>query len=371
MRILVAMSGGVDSAVTAALLREQGHEVVGATLDLNPSGAAAKGCCGGSDAQDAAKVAERMGFPHYIIDATQRFKESVVDVFAAQYAKGETPVPCVNCNQGVKFTDLLTTAKDLGCEGMATGHYVRKEVLLDGRSALYRPVCSERDQSWFLFATTYEQLEFLHFPLGNFFSKEEVRAEAQRLGLKTVASKADSQDICFVNQGSYADLVEKIAPTTKGHGEIIDLSGNIVGEHEGIVRYTIGQSKGLGNLHTSLGERQMVVRIEADKRRLVIAPRRLLEDKCAKNSPWRRIYLKETNWLIEPPLEVDLECAFQLRARERPRKGQVRALKDGRAEVFLEEAALPAPGQACVFYDGDRILGGGFIEAPATFLEKA
>ncbi|QCE33278.1 tRNA 2-thiouridine(34) synthase MnmA [Acetobacteraceae bacterium] len=366
MRILVAMSGGVDSAVTAALLREQGHEVIGATLDLNPSGAAAKGCCGGSDARDAAKVAERMGFPHYVIDATQRFKESVVDVFAAQYAKGETPVPCVNCNQGVKFTDLLTVAKDLGCEGMATGHYVRRENLSDGRAALYRPVCLERDQSWFLFATTYEQLEFLHFPLGNYSSKDEVRAEAKRLGLVTVASKSDSQDICFVSKGSYADLVEKMAPSTKGKGEITDMEGNIVGTHDGIVRYTIGQSKGLGNLHTTLGERQMVVKIEAGKRRLVVAPRRLLEETCAPASPWRRFYLKETNWLIAPPVSDDLACSFQLRAREKPRKGKVKALEGGRAEVFLEEAALPAPGQACVFYENDRILGGGFIE-PLSF----
>lgn len=364
MRILVAMSGGVDSAVTAALLQEQGHEVIGATLDLNPSGSAAKGCCGGSDARDAAKVAEHMGFPHYIIDATQRFKESVVDAFAAQYAKGETPVPCVSCNQGVKFTDLLKIARDLGCDGMATGHYVRREDLPDGRTGLFRPVCHERDQSWFLFATTYEQLCFLHFPLGNFRSKDEVRAEAERLGL-SVASKSDSQDICFVSNGSYADLVEKMEPSIAGHGEIVNMEGHIVGEHEGIARYTIGQSKGLGNLHTKLGERQMVVKIEAGKRRLIVAPRRLLQEKSSSASPWRRFYLRETNWLIDPPFDEGMMCLFQLRAREAARKGFVKALEDGRSEVVLEQAALPAPGQACVFYEGERILGGGFIEAPS------
>lgn len=359
MRILVAMSGGVDSSVVAALLKKQGHEVIGATLQLyDDRGPARVGsCCAGRDIMDARSVAEHMGFPHYVIDAESRFRESVIENFADAYARGETPVPCVACNQGVKFTDLLTMARDLGCDAMATGHYVRR---IEGpdRVELHRPVDLTRDQSWFLFATTQEQLDFLRFPLGSMPNKEAVRQLAVELGLE-IADKPDSQDICFVTKGSYVDLVETMRPEIKGPGDIVDEKGHVLGRHEGIARYTVGQSKRLGDIHTSTGDRQVVKQIDVQKRRIIVAPRVGLDD--AKGTQ-TQIIVRHMNWLTDVGGE-GLRCGVQLRAREKLRQAFVRPLADGQAEVSLDEPALPAPGQACVLYEGSRVLGGGFIMA--------
>lgn len=355
MRILVAMSGGVDSSVVAARLVEQGHEVLGATLQLyDTRGEAKKGaCCAGKDIRDASDVAERLAFPHYVIDAETRFRESVIDSFADSWARGETPVPCVACNQGVKFTDLLGLAKDVGAEAMATGHYVRRIEGAEGVE-LHRPVDLSRDQSWFLFATTLEQLEFLRFPLGDAESKDDVRIDAERFGL-AVADKPDSQDICFIPSGSYAELVEKLRPEMQGGGEIVDTAGNVVGLHEGVTRFTVGQSKRLGNAAQIDGERQMVVGVEPAARRIVIGPR--------SGSAVTKCRLRDVNWLVPAPGQEGeaLSCHVQLRAREEPRAAKIWSTPDGGAVVELEEAALPAPGQACVFYRGSRVLGGGFI----------
>ncbi|GAN72386.1 tRNA-specific 2-thiouridylase MnmA [Acetobacter syzygii] len=351
MRILVAMSGGVDSSVVAARLLEEGHEVVGATLQLYDSrGAAKKGaCCAGQDIRDARAVADRLGFPHYVIDAERRFRDSVIERFADAYAAGETPVPCVACNQGVKFTDLLELAKEIGADAMATGHYVRR---VEGPLGveLHRPVDEARDQSWFLFATTRDQLEFLRFPLGDMPDKAAVRQEAERFGL-IVAGKPDSQDLCFVSDGSYVDLVERMHPEMAGPGEIVDQSGHVVGQHEGVMRFTVGQSKRLGNAARLQGERQMVVGVEPGRKRVIIGPR--------ANAFVNSLSVRDVNWLVDAPPE-GLVCRVQMRAREEPRAARVLPTAEG-ATILLDEPAMPAPGQACVFYQGSRILGGGFI----------
>jgi tRNA-uridine 2-sulfurtransferase len=355
MRILVAMSGGVDSSVVAARLAEQGHEVIGATLQLYDGRAAdaKKGaCCAGRDIADARRVAERIGFAHYVIDAEARFRESVIEDFAASYARGETPVPCVQCNRGVKFTDLLELARDLGAEAMATGHYVRR-IETEGGVELHRPLDQSRDQSWFLFATTSEQLRFLRFPLGDMPDKNVVRAEAERFGL-AVADKPDSQDLCFVpGRTSYSDLVERLRPEIAGAGEIVDRTGRVLGHHQGIARYTTGQTKRLGNAALVDGERQQVVQLEPHSRRIVVAPR--------AGAGRRGLRLRDMNWLMPVPAqEQPLRCSVQMRAREATRPASIHATADG-AEILLDEEALPAPGQACVLYDGSRVLGGGFI----------
>jgi tRNA-specific 2-thiouridylase len=346
--MVVAMSGGVDSSVVAGLMHEAGHEVIGITLQLYNHGAAVTRqatCCAGRDIEDARAVADRMGFAHYVIDAEERFRQSVIEDFAESYANGETPVPCVRCNQGVKFTDLAKMARELGADALATGHYVRRIEGING-AELHRAVDEQRDQSWFLFATTRAQLEFCRFPLGGYASKAEVRAEAQRLGLR-VAEKPDSQDLCFVPSGSYAELATNLRPAAGEAGEIVLATGEVVGRHDGIARFTVGQSKRLGNAAQINEERFQVVALDPATRRVVIGP---------KTEGTVKIQLREMNWLIAPPA-AGVNCTVKLRARDKMRSAHVSV--DG--AVTLAEAALPAPGQACVMYDGDHVLGGGFI----------
>ncbi|WP_374763495.1 tRNA 2-thiouridine(34) synthase MnmA [Yunchengibacter salinarum] len=353
-RVVVAMSGGVDSSATAALLHEQGYDVVGITLQLYDHGVAVQkkgACCAGQDIHDARRVAEGLGIPHYVLDYESRFRDSVMEEFADSYIKGETPIPCVRCNQTVKFRDLLETARDLGADCMATGHYVRRVVGADGTAHLLGGVDDNRDQSYFLFATTQEQLDFLRFPLGD-LEKPEVRALAERFGL-SVADKPDSQDICFVPNGRYVDVIERLRPGAMEPGEIVDLDGNVLGHHKGIVGYTIGQRRGLG-----IGgflEPVYVVQLQPEKRRVVVGPKAALDVAALR--------IKEVNWIGGPIPDGGLPVSVKIRST-RPGVPARVTLEDGaRARVVLDtpEAGVSA-GQAAVFYDGDRVLGGGWID---------
>jgi len=359
-RVVVAMSGGVDSSVTAALLAEAGYDVVGITLQLYDHGAAThrKGaCCAGRDIHDARAVAERIGIPHYVLDYESRFKAAVIDRFAESYVAGETPVPCVECNQLIKFRDLLETARELGARILATGHYVASRALPGGGRGLYRAFEAERDQSYFLFGTTRAQLELLRFPLGD-QTKAETRALARRFGL-AVADKQDSQDICFVPTGHYAELIERLRPGAAGPGEIVDLDGRALGRHDGIIHFTVGQRRGLG---IATGSPLYVVRLDAASRRVVVGPREALRTS--------RIRLRDVNWLgdggIEQAIDRGLEVAVKVRSTRPPQPAWLRAAPDGSVEVELvaNEDGV-SPGQACAFYDASqgqaRVLGGGVI----------
>ena len=357
-RVVVAMSGGVDSSVVAAMLAEEGYDVVGVTLQLYDHGAALakKGaCCAGRDIHDARRVAETMGFPHYVLDYESRFRESVIDEFADAYLAGATPVPCIRCNERVKFRDLLETARDLDADCMATGHYVRR---VEGPCGpeLHRAADPARDQSYFLFSTTKEQLAFLRFPLGGLASKAETRALATRHGL-AIADKPDSQDICFVPNGSYAAVIEKLRPGAVEPGEIVHVDGRVLGRHEGVIRYTIGQRRGLA---LGGGEPLFVVRLDADARRVIVGPRAALAQ--------REITVGSVNWLGDGDFaaapEEGWEVAVRVRSTRPPVPARVHPEGEGRARVALlapEEGV--APGQACVFYaaEGTRVLGGGWI----------
>ena len=357
-RVVVAMSGGVDSSVTAALLAEAGFDVVGITLQLYDHGAAThrKGaCCAGRDIHDARAVAARLGIPHYVLDYESRFKEAVIDRFAESYVAGETPVPCVECNQSIKFRDLLETARELGAKVLATGHYVASRALPGGGRALYRAREAERDQSYFLFATTRAQLDHLRFPLGD-RTKAETRELARHFGL-SVADKQDSQDICFVPTGHYAEVIERLRPGAAGPGDIVDLDGRVLGRHDGIIHFTVGQRRGLG---VASGAPLYVVRLDAGSRRVVVGPREALRTS--------RIGLRDINWLGDGSIEQALErqVFVKVRSTRAPQPAWLRSGPGGGIEVELigSEDGV-SPGQACAFYDAAegqaRVLGGGMI----------
>ena len=357
-RVVVAMSGGVDSSVVAAMLAREGYDVVGVTLQLYDHGAALakKGaCCAGQDIHDARRVAEEMGFPHYVLDYENIFQETVIDEFADAYLAGSTPVPCIRCNERVKFVDLMATARDLGADCMATGHYIQRKTGAHGPE-LHRAADFDRDQSYFLFSTTPAQLDYLRFPLGHLKSKAETRALAAEFGL-SVADKPDSQDICFVPNGSYADVIEKLRPGAAEPGDIVDLAGNVLGQHKGVLRYTIGQRRGLG---IGGGDPLYVVKLDADERQVVVGPASALTT--------REVALKEINWLgdgafKEAPAD-GWEVAVKVRSTRPPIPARLLPTGADTARVELRSAeAGVSPGQACVFYapTGSRVLGGGWI----------
>ncbi len=375
-RVVVAMSGGVDSSVVAALLAEEGYDVVGVTLQLYDHGAALKKkgtCCAGQDIYDARRVAEMKGFPHYVLDYESNFREQVIDDFADSYLRGETPIPCVRCNQSVKFKDLLAVARDLGADCMATGHYIQRNVNPDtGRAELIRAHDHGKDQSYFLFATTQEQLDFLRFPLGG-WTKDVTRQHAQRLGLIT-ADKPDSQDICFVPNGDYAGIVKKMRPQAQQPGDIVHIDGRVVGRHEGIVGYTIGQRKGLG-IGGGVSENNdplYVVRIDPASNRIIVGPK----DALARDI----LNLKDGNWLIDTPPAPSASptCALdgegvdhipvmvKFRSVMAPIPATLHLDHEGHARVQLNDAQYGiSPGQAAVCYINDRMIGGGWIESTA------
>jgi tRNA-uridine 2-sulfurtransferase len=354
-RVVVAMSGGVDSSVVAALLAREGYDVVGVTLQLYDHGAALRkkgACCAGRDVRDARRVAERLSIPHYVLDYEERFRRRVIEDFASSYAKGLTPIPCVRCNERIKFADLLTLARDLGADILATGHYVRRVEGADGPE-LHRAADPARDQSYFLFRTTREQLEMLRFPLGG-MEKGAVRALAAELGLE-VADKPDSQDICFVPGGNYAHIVEAIEPGAGRPGDIVDETGRVLGRHPGIIHFTVGQRKGLG---LSGGTEPLyVLALDAARARVVVGARDALRV--------RSIILREVNWLSS--VAESFDCTVKVRSTRAPVAARVIPGDGGSAEVELPhgESAV-APGQACVFYEGSRVLGGGWIAKAET-----
>ena len=356
-RVVVAMSGGVDSSVVAAYLADQGYDVVGVTLQLYDHGAALakKGaCCAGIDIHDARRVAEERGFPHYVLDYENIFKDAVIDEFADSYLAGATPVPCIRCNERVKFKDLLETARDLDADCMATGHYIQRK---DGPSGpeLHSAEDATRDQSYFLFSTTPEQLAFLRFPLGHLPSKDATRALAAQYGL-AVADKPDSQDICFVPNGDYAAVIEKLRPGAAEPGQIKHADGRVLGTHHGVIHYTIGQRRGLGI--GGLSEPLYVVRLDVDTKEVIVGPKEMLAT--------RTIPVREINWLGDAPFDSQPEwhVSIKVRSTRPPREAVIRPLSATTAEVELlspEEGI--SPGQACVFYDNasSRIFGGGWI----------
>lgn len=361
-RVVAAMSGGVDSSVVAALLQREGYEVIGVTLQLYDHGAAvhrAGSCCAGQDIHDARRVAEQIGIPHYVLDYESRFRDAVIERFAESYLAGETPIPCVECNRTVKFHDLLGLARELGADALATGHYVVGRELDNGHRGLFRAADANRDQSYFLYATTQEQLDLLRFPLGG-IDKAQTRALAAELGLG-IADKPDSQDICFVPNGRYADVIERLKPGAARPGDIVHLDGRVLGRHDGVLRYTVGQRKGLG---LSTPEPLYVLRLDADAARVIVGPRDALNV--------REIRLRDLNWLGEMSLDAlppeGLDVAVRVRSTRPPREARLTRDEAGlRVELATDEEGV-SPGQACVIYadagPGARVLGGGTILRP-------
>jgi len=362
-RVVVAMSGGVDSSVVAGLLAGEGYDVLGVTLQLYDHGAALKkrgACCAGQDIQDAKRVAERLGIPHYVLNYQERFRRQVIEDFAASYARGETPIPCVRCNERIKFGDLLVLAREVGADALATGHYARRIMGVNGPD-LHRAAEDARDQSYFLFATTREQLAMVRFPLGD-LAKDKVRETARALELN-VAAKADSQDICFVPQGRYSEVVARLQPTAVRCGEIVDLNGRVLGEHRGIIYFTVGQRKGLGLFGHE--DSLFVVRLDPEKHQVVVGPREALRT--------RTIKLSHVNWLGNGVVS-SVSCSAKVRSTRPPTAARITFTEDATAEVELavgEDAV--APGQACVFYEetGTRVLGGGWIRRAESFRSVA
>ena len=351
-RIVVAMSGGVDSSTAAALMVESGYDVVGVTLQLYDHGEAIGrkgGCCAGQDIYDARLVAEALGIPHYVLDYESQFRESVMEEFADSYVRGETPIPCVRCNQTVKFRDLLKTAKDLNAECLVTGHYVRRVVGQDG-GEMHRAQDPAKDQSYFLYATTRDQLDYLRFPLGG-MTKAETRHHAERFSLP-VAAKSESQDICFVPDGNYAKVIERLRPGAWEPGEILDLNGNVIGQHEGIVNFTVGQRRGLG---VAAEHPLYVIKVDPERRQVIAGPRSALEKTELKVSA--------VNWIgpgDAPPSQ--LRVGVKIRSTSTADACVIRYVDDSWVVIFDEPQLGIAPGQAAVFYDGDRVLGGGWIQ---------
>ncbi len=356
-RVVVAMSGGVDSSVVAALLADEGYDVVGITLQLYDHGAAIEkkgACCAGADIHDARRVAERIGMPHYVLDYESQFRQKVIDDFADSYLRGETPIPCIQCNRTVKFHDLLATARDLGGDCLATGHYVQR-IMRNDIAQLHRAVDTDRDQSYFLFATTQAQLNYLRFPLGS-MHKPDVRALATKYGL-VVADKPDSQDICFVPAGRYADVVEKIRPGQSRPGDIVHVDGRILGQHKGIIHYTVGQRKGLevGGLADPI----YVVKVDAAKAQVIVGPRSALLV--------NEIQLREMNWLGEPVGAQGAHVHVKMRSAATPISGTIFMRGTGAVVKLDNPETGISPGQACVAYRDNHVLGGGWIVRAELF----
>lgn len=352
-RVVVAMSGGVDSSVVAAMLREEGYDVVGITLQLYDHGAAIgkKGaCCAGKDIEDARQVANALGFPHYVLNYENIFRQEVMEDFADTYLMGQTPIPCVKCNQSVKFRDLCKAAKDIGADALATGHYVQRVMGANG-AEMHRGVDPSRDQSYFLFATTQEQLDYLRFPLGG-MEKTETRKLAAKYGL-IVQDKPDSQDICFVPNGNYAEVVQKLRPHAADPGEIIHVNGQIVGKHEGIIHYTVGQRRGLG---IAWEEPLYVVKLDADKKQVIVGPKEALLQ--------QQVRVRDFHWLDQTAPVKGRELSVKLRSAQPLLPASFDTLDGKSASIMLNQPQEAiAPGQACVMYDGNRVLGGGWISA--------